>query len=188
VLFRSAVTSLLFKILSEYNINESAVLNIIENYENNSGIIFESDTHEVLIDRAFIIVRERKVEEFQQTLLIENTIIKIKTPIGEINFETLNEKPGIFSKNSLYINKDKAGAEFIIQTWQHGDRFIPLGMNGSKLISDYLIDKKINVFDKQKCTVLTSKKNNEIVAVLPYQINNDYKLENDSKNILKISF
>jgi tRNA(Ile)-lysidine synthase len=188
IMKHAAVTSLLFKILSEYNINESAVLNIIENHENNSGIIFESDTHEVLIDRAFIIVRERKVEEFQQTLLIENTIIKINTPTGEINFETLNKKPSVFSKNSLYINKDKAGTEFMIQTWKQGDRFIPLGMNGSKLISDFLLDKKINVFDKQKCMVLISKKNNEIVAVLPYQINNDYKLENDSKNILKISF
>jgi hypothetical protein len=61
-------------------------------------------------------------------------------------------------------------------------------MNGSKLVSDYLIDKKINVFEKQKCMVLVSKKNNEIVALIPHQISNDYKLENDSKNILKISF
>jgi tRNA(Ile)-lysidine synthase len=188
IMQHAAVKSLLFNILNEYNFNETVALNIIENHENNSGIIFESETHEVLIDRAFIIIRERKAEEFQQTLLIENTIIKINTPMGEINFETLNEKPNVFSKDFLYVNKDKTGTEFILQTWKHGDRFKPLGMNGSKLISDYLIDKKINVFDKQKCMVLLSKKNNEIVAILPYQISNDYKLENDSKNILKISF
>ena len=188
IMQHAAVTSILFNILSEYNINETAILNIIENHENNSGIIFESETHEVLIDREFIIIRERKMEEFHQTLLIENTIQKMNTPMGEISFETILEKPSVFSNDFLYLNKDKTGTEFIVQTWKQGQRFKPLGMNGSKLVSDYLIDKKINVFDKQKCLVLISKKTKEIVAVIPYQISNDYRLLNDSKNILKISF
>ena len=188
IMQHAAVTSLLFKILSEYNLNETAILNIIENHQNNSGIIFESETHEALIDREFIIIRERKTEEFHQTLLIDNTIQKMNTPMGEISFETMNEKPSIFSKDFLYLNIEKTGNEFIIQTWQQGDRFKPLGMNGNKLVSDYLIDKKINVFEKQKCMVLVSKKTNEIVALIPYQISNDYKLGNDSKSVLKISF
>lgn len=188
IMQHAAVTSLLFSILSEYNLNETAILNIIENHQNNSGIIFESETHEALIDREFIIIRERKTEEFHQTLLIDNTIQKMNTPMGEISFETMNEKPSIFSKDFLYLNIEKTGNEFIIQTWQQGDRFKPLGMNGNKLVSDYLIDKKINVFEKQKCMVLVSKKTNEIVALIPYQISNDYKLRNDSKSVLKISF
>jgi tRNA(Ile)-lysidine synthase len=188
IMQHAAVNSLLYSILSEYNMNETAILNMIENHEKNSGIIFESETHEVLIDREFIIIRERKVEEFHQTLLIENTIQKMNTPMGEISFETLDEKPSVFSKDFLCLNKEKTGNEFIIQTWQQGDRFKPLGMNGNKLVSDYLIDKKINMFEKQKCMVLLSKKTNEIVAVIPYQISNDYKLENDSKSVLKISF
>ena len=188
IMQHAAVTSLLFKILSEYNLNETAILNMIENHQNNSGIIFESETHEALIDREFIIIRERKTEEFHQTLLIDNTIQKMNTPMGEISFETMNEKPSIFSKDFLYLNIEKTGNEFIIQTWQQGDRFKPLGMNGNKLVSDYLIDKKINVFEKQKCMVLVSKKTNEIVALIPYQISNDYKLRNDSKSVLKISF
>ena len=82
--------SLLFSILSEYNMNETAILNMIENHENNSGIIFESETHEALIDREFIIIRERKTEEFHQTLLIENTIQKIG------NLRHLNKMPKTF--------------------------------------------------------------------------------------------
>lgn len=188
IMQHAAVTSLLFSILSEYNMNETAILSMIENHENNSGIIFKSETHEALIDREFIIIRERKTEEFHQTLLLENTIQKMNTPMGEISFETMSEKPSIFSKNFLCLNKEKTSNEFIIRNWQQGDRFKPLGMNGNKLISDYLIDKKISVFEKQKCMVLVSKKNNEIVAVIPFQISNDYKLENDSKSVLKISF
>ena len=188
IMQHAALTSLLFNILSEYNMNETVILNMIENHENNSGIIFESETHEALIDREFMIIREQKVEEFHQTFLIENKIQKINTPTGEISFETLDEKPSVFSNNCLYLNLEKTGSEFIIQNWQQGDRFKPLGMNGNKLISDYLIDKKVNVFEKEKCMVLISKKTNEIIAVIPYQISNDYKLANDSKSVLKISF
>lgn len=181
-----AVTSLLFNILSEFNFNETAILNIIENHENNSGIIFQNETHEALIDRKFIIVRERKVEVVNHTLHIGKKSISVETPIGKIGFETLSEMPTVFSKKCLYLNKEKTGNDFILQTWQQGDRFKPLGMNGSKLVSDYLIDKKINLFEKEKCMVLLSKKTNEITAVIPYQISNDFKLENDAKSVLKI--
>jgi len=181
-----AVTSLLFNILSEYNFNETVILNIIENYENNSGIVLQNETHEALIDRKFIIVRERKVEAIHQTLFVGKKSIEVNTPIGKIGFETLSEMPTVFSKKCLYLNKEKTGNDFILQTWQHGDRFKPLGMNGNKLVSDYLIDKKINLFEKEKCMVLLSKKTSEIVAIIPYQISNDFKLENNSKNILKI--
>jgi tRNA(Ile)-lysidine synthase len=182
----AASTSLLFNILSEFKFNETAILSIIENNENNSGIVFENETHEALIDRKFIIVRERKVEVINQTLHIDKKTLSVETPIGKIGFETLSEIPTIFSKKCLYLNKEKTGDNYILQTWQHGYRFKPLGMNGNKLVSDYLIDKKINLFEKQKCMVLVSKKNHEIAAVIPYQISNDYKLENDSKSILKI--
>jgi tRNA(Ile)-lysidine synthase len=106
--------------------------------------------------------------------------------MGKIGFETLSEIPAVFSKKCLYLNKEKTGDNFILQTWQNGDRFKPLGMSGNKLVSDYLIDKKINLFEKQKCLVLLCKKNNEIAAVFPYQISNDYKLENNTKSVLKI--
>ncbi len=183
-----AVSSLLFNILSEYNFNETVVLQMLTNHENNSGIIFESDTHEALIDRKFIIIKERKIEVINHTLEAEKNAQEIDTPMGKIKMETLSEIPTVFSKKCLYLDKDKTGDKFVLQTWQHGDRFKPLGMNGSKLVSDYLIDKKINLFEKQKCLVLLSKKTTEIVAVIPYQISNDYKLANDTKNILKISW
>jgi tRNA(Ile)-lysidine synthase len=186
IMLHLAATSLLFHILSEYEFNETAILNIIENHKNNSGIIFQNETYEALIDRKYIIVRERKVDVFYQTLFLGKKSIEVYTPIAKVCFETLSEIPTLFSKKCLYLNKEKTGEDFVLQTWQHSDRFKPLGMNGSKLISDYLIDKKINLFEKEKCLVLVSKKTTEIVAVIPYQINNDYRLEEGTKSILKV--
>ena len=42
-----------------------------------------------------------------------------------------------------------------IRPIQRGDRFCPLGMEGSKLVSDYLCDRKLSVLDRQRQLAVT---------------------------------
>lgn len=42
----------------------------------------------------------------------------------------------------------------MLRPWQAGDRFVPFGMTGSKLVSDYLTDKKKNYFEKRRQLVV----------------------------------
>ena len=39
--------------------------------------------------------------------------------------------------------------------WQHGDRFIPLGMKGYKKLSDFFVDQKIDTAEKRNIFILT---------------------------------
>ena len=48
---------------------------------------------------------------------------------------------------------------------EKGDRFVPFGMKGSKLISDYLTDRKKNVFEKQSQLVLLDANDNVLWLV-----------------------
>ena len=41
-----------------------------------------------------------------------------------------------------------------VRTLQAGDRFVPLGMTGSKLVSDFLTDRKKNLLAKQRQLVV----------------------------------
>ena len=55
--------------------------------------------------------------------------------------------------------------------WRHplnGDRFFPMGMSGSKKISDFLNEKALSRTEKKKIWLLTS--NNEIVWIAGYRI------------------
>jgi tRNA(Ile)-lysidine synthase len=183
-----AAKTLLFYVLNEFGFIANDIFQLTDNHNIEIGAIFESKTHLLLVDRKHLVIKERKVAVINQTLDLGKNSVIIETPIGNIQFETLSEYPIQFFKTCLYLDKHKTGNEFTLHTWQQGDRFKPLGMKGSKLVSDYLIDKKINQFEKNKCLILTCKKTNEIAAVIPYQISNDYKLNNDAKNILKISF
>ena len=181
-----AAKTILFNILNELAFTENDVIQLAENSHISTGAIFDSKTHQLLVDRKYFVIKEKEIEVINQTIEIGKTIVQVQTNLGIIHFEILSEYPKVFEKNCLYLDKDKTGNGFILHTWQQGDRFKPLGMQGTKLVSDYLIDKKINQFEKEKCLVLTSKTTNQIAAVIPYQISNDFKINEDTKSILKI--
>lgn len=182
-----ASKTFLFYVLNELGFTENDVNQLSENSHISIGAIFDSKTHQLLVDRKHFVIKEREVKIINQTIEIGKTTVEVQTNLGTIHFETLSEYPKVFAKNCLYLDKDKTGNEFILHTWQQGDRFKPLGMQGTKLVSDYLIDKKINQFEKEKCLVLTSKTTNQIAAVIPYQISNDFKINEDTKSILRIA-
>lgn len=182
-----AAKSILFNVLYEFGFTENDVIQLTDNSSISVGAIFDSKTHQLLVDRKYFVIKEREGEVINQTIEISKTTVQVQTNLGIIHFETLSEYPKVYEKNCLYLDKDITGNEFILHTWQQGDRFKPLGMQGTKLVSDYLIDKKINQFEKEKCLVLTSKTTNQIAAVIPYQISNDFKITEETKSILRIS-
>ena len=46
-------------------------------------------------------------------------------------------------KNIEYIDADKVSDTFRLRFWKDGDRFSPLGLIGSKKVSDFLNDQKV---------------------------------------------
>ena len=57
-------------------------------------------------------------------------------------------------------------------------------MNGMQKISDYLINNKINLFQKDEQTVLTA--DDQIIWVCGQRIDDSVKVNNSTKNILRI--
>lgn len=68
--------------------------------------------------------------------------------------ETLNV-PG----NIALIDADLLSYPLTLRRWRDGDRFVPLGMEGSKKVSDYLIDAKVSVPEKHRQFVLVNGRN-----------------------------
>jgi tRNA(Ile)-lysidine synthase len=48
---------------------------------------------------------------------------------------------------------------------ENGDRFAPFGMRGTKLVSDYLTDRKKSLIEKQQQLVVTDAKGNIVWLV-----------------------
>jgi len=93
------------------------------------------------------------------------------------------EKLGV-EKGVEYIAADGIRFPLTLRKWKAGDRFHPLGMKNSKLISDFLTDIKIKLPYRKEVLVLES--GGEIVAVLGQRISEQYKITERTQKILKI--
>lgn len=80
-----------------------------------------------------------------------------------------------------YFDFEKLEFPLKIRNWQEGDKFQPLGMSGTKKVSDYLIDRKIPRHAKAEKMVLVS--NGKIIALLGERIDHKYRVQNSSKTI-----
>jgi tRNA(Ile)-lysidine synthase len=88
-----------------------------------------------------------------------------------------------FSPWCIYIDKDKLKGSLSLRQRRDGDRFKPLGMEGSKKLKDYFIDKKIPREKRSRIPLLVDKEN--IIWVVGYQLNHDYRITDSTTNIIK---
>ena len=56
------------------------------------------------------------------------------------------------------LDASKVSFPLTVRPWQEGDRFTPFGMKGSKLVSDYLTDRKKNYFERRRQLVVEDAK------------------------------
>jgi tRNA(Ile)-lysidine synthase len=83
-----------------------------------------------------------------------------------------------------YIDSGLIKDDFELRYWKEGDYFYPLGMEQKKKISDFLTDNKVE--SSQKKNILVLLNNNRIVWVVGYRISNLFKLNKETKNILRL--
>jgi tRNA(Ile)-lysidine synthase len=88
------------------------------------------------------------------------------------------------NKNIEYISADNLPREFEIRNWIEGDRFKPLGMKGTKKISDFLNEQKIPPSKKKSQLMLTNS--GKIVWVIGLRIDDRFKVNTNTKQVYKL--
>ena len=71
-----------------------------------------------------------------------------------------------------------------LRFWRKGDSFKPLGMLGNQKVSDYLINKKVNQFEKMEQVVLVAEE--KIIWLCGHRIDDSMKISSSSENIIEI--
>ena len=71
------------------------------------------------------------------------------------------------SRDPLSVMLDATAVELplTLRRVRQGDRFTPLGMRGSKLVSDYLTDRKRNLIEKRRQLVVTDARDRVVWLV-----------------------
>jgi tRNA(Ile)-lysidine synthase len=144
--------------------------------EINKFITCYKDRNYLLFTKNKIPLKVDEIIEKISTTIINNYTIKLE----EVK---LNQVKFTDDGNVEYFDYDKLPLTLKIRSWNEGDTFQPLGMEGTKKISDFLIDKKVSNFDKNFIYVLST--NTDIVWVIGYQINEKYKLTKETKRVIR---
>ncbi|TXB65206.1 tRNA lysidine(34) synthetase TilS [Vicingus serpentipes] len=173
----------LYYFLKDFGFNGTDFNNIIDAFDEQSGKIFLSKTHQILKDRDKLVLSEISIESNKE-IIIHN--IDELSKNGFFVEVYCNDKGIKINKSSnyAYLDENKIKFPLVLRNWKEGDTFQPLGMKGKKKLSDFFIDNKIDVLTKQNIKVLTQK--NKIIWVVGYRINDTFKIEKNTKNILVI--
>lgn len=172
--------TILFEILKKYNFSPKAIDDVLSSLSSESGKQFYSDTHKILKDRSYLFVYENfKSENIK--VLIKKSIKSIDYPV-RLNFKISKTTFDIRNKNIANIDFDKLTFPLTVRKWERGDNFIPFGMKGKKKVSDYLIDNKISLIEKENTYVLLDASEN-IIWIIGHRIDDRFKITGSSKKV-----
>jgi len=150
------------------------------------GKTFYSPTHRLLIDREYIFLREQSKSYPEKEYLIGHCTAEIPEPIPLL-FRKIENKAScqmIKTPAYAYFDIDKLTFPLTLRKWKIGDRFVPFGMKGSKLVSDFLIDAKISRFEKEDIWVLLSDE--KIIWVVGHRASEKFKTMSSTKTIFEV--
>ena len=177
------LSTYLFELLKPYQFNSSTSEEIKNALNGESGKVFYSKTHQVLKDRALLIISKKKTDESTKQSLNQETkkkaigleLVKLESKILPANMEIPQ------SPNLAALDYDKLTFPLTTRKWKEGDSFYPLGMKGKKKLSDFFIDNKLSLNQKENTWLLTSADN--IVWVIGMRIDNRFKVTDKTKKI-----
>lgn len=174
----------LFELLKPYGFSYSVVKEIVRSLDTFSGKVFYSPTHRLLRDRDNFIIQpltELNSDPFQsEVYLLEKETLNIEHPVCLCTHQTdkISELP--MGKASIAcLDIDKLEFPLKLRKWEKGDWFIPLGLKGKKKLSDFFIDQKVSLADKEKAWLLLS--GDEIVWVIGKRIDNRFRITPKTK-------
>lgn len=119
------------------------------------------------------------IEELGEIRLVESSL-NLFTEILNAN-ETDDMGDG---KKIAFINADKLIFPLLIRARKSGDYFYPLGLGKRKKLQDYFVDEKIPRDERDSIPLLING-NGEIVWIVGYRIDDRYRIEKNTKKILK---
>lgn len=126
---------------------------------------------------------ERERKQPQQFALGENTQYGlIATTISHEQFD--NEWKAERQKGTLYFDGDKLPKGAVVRQRKEGDSILKFG-GGRKSLGDFLTDKKIPQRKRDSIAVIAS--DSEIYAVLRVEISALVKVDENTKNIVKLT-
>jgi len=172
---------LMFELLRPFGFSELVVIELLQALDKQSGTSFYSNSHRITIDRDDLILSPVK-EDHQQIAFIHINDKNVALRNHEL-FMSFNDEP-YFERNThkAFIDADKLLYPLVVRGWQSGDKFMPLGMKTYKKLSDFFIDEKVPLVEKDNVPVLVNG-NGEVIWLGGMRQDDRYKVTSTTKKV-----
>ena len=166
---------LLFEWIRDFGFSYSQCDSIFSSLNSEPGKEFYSADYQLVIEK-------ETIEIFPINLNLNNP---------KLSFEQFEKTPNFVvlttDSNVAQIDYDKLKLPLKTRIWQQGDRFHPLGMRGTKLVSDFFNDNNFTAFQKKTTPILVDS-DGQIVWIVGHRIDDRFKITEKTKTIYQINF
>lgn len=170
-----------FEWLKNYGFNGAQVRQILTA---ETGRVFSSPQgYDVLVDRGHLLVepslkpmKNLRIPEEGTYVLDDQTRISVKT------------EPVWISRDAAVATVDVSRVRFplTVRRVEEGDWMIPFGMEGRKLLSDLMTDRKMTVFEKRRQLVVVDGEGN-MVWLVGIRTDNRCRVSSDTMEVLRLT-
>jgi len=162
----------LYRIIDRYGFNPHQCSQIADACYAESGKEFTSNSSQLIVDREFLYINDLNNNQVDEIKIVENG----QFDYGNYSLTISSCKSPVFNDNKLEETVELSHDLFplTLRTWKEGDRIQPLGMSGTKLLSDFFVDEKVDVYTKNTIPLLCSEK--EVLWVPGHRISDKLKV------------
>ncbi len=178
--------TLLFEVLHPFGFNSDQVKEIGLALSAEAGKAFYSETHRMVKDREVFILTPKSSGQLNR-FYIEVDCLEITEPLN-LQLERLTRDSQFqYSKSETVADLDFDLLEFplVLKKWEQGEYFQPLGMSGFKKLSDFFVDEKFSIPEKENCWILYSA--GKVVWIVGHRIDNRFKIADNTQTVLRIT-
>lgn len=173
--------SLLWRYCKIFGFNFEQSKEVIQSLKGQPGKRFFSSSHLLVVDRDVLIITPH--QHYWNEIIIEKGEAESFLGPWCLKIDSFKEVMRASEEMEAILDAEQLTFPLVWRKWKPGDFFHPLGMEHKKKLSDFFIDKKLSVADKDTATVLESE--GRIVWVVGYRIDDRYKLTSKTTSMIK---
>lgn len=177
--FKNIHPRLLFHILEKFEFNIQQMYDILGAL---SGKKIENDQYEVTNGHGDLYLQKISLTQRINEQIKEPGVYNLgdqKVHIQACEYPTQFDR----NKSIAYVDADKLFWPLTIRNYRQGDKIKPIGLSGSKKLSDYFTDQKIPVHLRSHKMVILS--GDEIIWIVGEMVSDKVKLTESTKKVLK---
>ena len=164
-----APQALLFEVLSLLGFNSTQVEEVYGSLNGQPGKRFISSQWQVVKDREILLIEKVKTANDKPQIIFEEVLLTKEFVIPK-------------DKNTACFDANKFKGVISIRKWEKGDYFIPFGMKGKKLVSDFMTDSKFSLLKKEQQWVLSC--NDQIAWLIGERTDNRFRIDDSTQKVI----